>query len=64
MNQVTFNSYLDDEEYKVIKIEAVQQDITVKERISCILSEYVKRKRKEEQDAVGKGAKSGKVKPC
>jgi hypothetical protein len=55
MEKVAFNSYLPDEEYKIIKIEAVQLGINVKDHISSILSNYVKTRKEETEASVSSG---------
>ena len=42
MSKSYFNSYLETEDYKKIKIEAINLNITIREHISNILKGYLK----------------------
>ena len=48
MSKSYFNSYVDREDYAIIKDEAFKLGITVKKHISDIITDYAKSKRKEE----------------
>jgi hypothetical protein len=54
MEQLTFNSSVDRDDYAVIKDEAFKLNITVKEHISNIVTSYAKQKqlelKKEEEE--------------
>ena len=44
MEKAYFNSFMEKELYKKLKVEAVRMNITIKQHISNILSNYIKQK--------------------